>query len=46
MKKVIRIFAIAFATFLVPSLGFQGVHAQEDCIDPSLIDPMAVLHIN
>ena len=38
MKKVIPIFAIAFATFLVPSL---GVHAQEDCIDPSLIDPTA-----
>ena len=38
MKIFVAIFAIAFATFLVPSL---GVHAQEDCIDPSLIDPTA-----
>lgn len=37
MKNFIPIFAVLFATFLVPSLG----HAQEDCIDPSLIDPTA-----
>ena len=42
MKKVIPIFAIAFATFLVPSLGFHGVHAQEDCIDSSLIDSNSI----
>lgn len=41
MKIFVAIFAIAFATFLVPSLGVHGVHAQEDCIDPSLIDPTA-----
>ena len=41
MKKSNPFFTLVFAAVLIASLGLQNLNAQEDCIDPSLIDPMA-----
>ena len=41
MKKSNPFFTLVFAAILIPSLDLQNLHAQEGCIDPSLIDPMA-----
>jgi hypothetical protein len=41
MKKSNPFVTLVFAAVLIASLGLQNLQAQEGCIDPSLIDPMA-----